>query len=1069
MLAKLVSALAGRYEIERELGRGGMATVYLAHDVRHDRHVAIKVLDPELASSVGPDRFLREIATAARLTHPNILPLHDSGDAAGLLYYVMPYVRGESLRRRLDRERQLPIDDAIGIARQVASALDYAHLQGVVHRDIKPENILMGEGGQAIVADFGLARVVYDAPAAMPLTATGMSVGTPAYMSPEQASGERAIDARTDVYSLGCVVFEMIAGLPPFRGATAQAIVAHHLATPAPSLCIDRGSCPEAVDVAVRRALAKTPADRFRSAGEFVRAMDVDAISAGVGPYVSGRQGRVSALRPDAQRQLRVRTLVGGGILAAAAIGAAGYAALGGTSSPDLDPLEVLIMPFSIEPEDSVTRSAASSFQRHLRDALSEWDGLKLTLPSAAGRALSTADDARSVTGALDIAREIGAGRLVRGTVERMGDSIVASARAYDVGSETELRAAELTYAASAAPSGDGLRRLANAMLRIRDELPLRVGVDSQRPNLAAWLAYDAGREALQEWRLEAAEARFRTAVTADANHAAAQLWLAQTLTWRDDRHSRGDRLQAAQRATELSTRLATRDAGMAEGLFALAQSRYPQACEAFRRILATSDREFAAWYGLGDCQTRDSVIVEDQRSKSGFAFRGSFHSGLKAYRRALETLPAMRPDFAYLRPASLLQTEINQQREGYRVAADTIRYRAYPTLLGDTLAYIPYPIAMLASAMPEPEPRAQARALQRNMEMQRDLLVAWVRAAPTNANAHEQLAGTLETMGDISPATRGQISALTATAKARALTADTLRKLALASAEVRLLLKNEDFDGAARLADSLLRVHPEATPDQADILVGLAALTGRLARATELTRLLSATTHAPIWENGRRIPIAPQVAQRLAPARASALLGICTDSLKNIREWVGRSLESHYPDPAERTRVLNALIWRPLSQAAPCLEPSVLAGVVSNDRLLRLQQTFDSAGAGAFREGFDSLVTARRGLRPGDVAIDYTFHEASLLASAGDTTYAARYLDRTLLALPTLGTYLLTQPSQAAGLVRAMALRAELAHAQGETNLARRWSGAVLALWKDADPELQARVNEMRVLAGGA
>src|SRR5690348_13370721 len=269
---ELMRALAGRYEIERELGRGGMAVVYLARDVRHRRHVAIKVLRPDLASALGGERFVREIDVAGRLTHPHILPLIDSGDAEGILYYVMPYVDGENLRQKLERERQLPIPEALSIARQIASAIDYAHSQGVVHRDIKPANILL-VAGEVLVADFGLARAL-DTAASTPLTESGMAVGTPAYMSPEQATGDRAVDGRTDVYSLACTLYEMVAGVPPFRGATFQALITHHISTPPPSLCRDRQSCPEQVDAAVQRGLAKAPADRFRTAGDLVRAAE---------------------------------------------------------------------------------------------------------------------------------------------------------------------------------------------------------------------------------------------------------------------------------------------------------------------------------------------------------------------------------------------------------------------------------------------------------------------------------------------------------------------------------------------------------------------------------------------------------------------------------------------------------------------------------------------------------------------------------------------------------------------------------------------------------------------------
>jgi serine/threonine-protein kinase len=269
-LKRLTLALADRYVIERELGAGGMATVYLAEDVKHQRRVAIKVLRPELAAALGHERFLREITTTANLHHPHILPLYDSGEAGGLLFYVMPYVEGESLRDRLAREKQLPLDDALRIAREVADALSYAHSRGVIHRDIKPENILL-ESGHAVVADFGIARAV-SAAGGEKLTQTGIAVGTPAYMSPEQAEG-RELDGRSDQYSLGCVLYEMLAGEPPYTGSTAYAILAKRLTDPVPRVSLVRPAVPGSLESAIRKALASTPADRFATMSEFVDAL----------------------------------------------------------------------------------------------------------------------------------------------------------------------------------------------------------------------------------------------------------------------------------------------------------------------------------------------------------------------------------------------------------------------------------------------------------------------------------------------------------------------------------------------------------------------------------------------------------------------------------------------------------------------------------------------------------------------------------------------------------------------------------------------------------------------------
>ena len=266
-LERLATALAGRYTVERELGHGGMATVYLADDLRHHRQVAIKVLRPELGVLLGPDRFTREIRIAAALNHPHVLPLHDSGEADGLLFYVMPYVRGGSLREKLSRERQLAIDEAVGLARQVASALDHAHAHGLIHRDIKPENILLHEG-EAMVTDFGIALAAGAAPDER-LTATGLMVGTPEYMSPEQAAGERTLNARSDVYSLGCVLYELLAGEPPHTGTTARSLIARRFTEPAPRVRRHRPAVAPAVEQAIARALALDPEDRFPSAAAF--------------------------------------------------------------------------------------------------------------------------------------------------------------------------------------------------------------------------------------------------------------------------------------------------------------------------------------------------------------------------------------------------------------------------------------------------------------------------------------------------------------------------------------------------------------------------------------------------------------------------------------------------------------------------------------------------------------------------------------------------------------------------------------------------------------------------------
>jgi serine/threonine-protein kinase len=328
---QLKIALADRYLIERELGAGGMATVYLAHDAKHNRKVALKVLRPELAALIGAERFLKEIEVTANLQHPHILPLHDSGEAGTFLYYVMPFVEGETLRDKMNREKQLGIEDAIEITRSVAGALDYAHRHDVIHRDIKPENILLHDG-QAMVADFGIALAVSQAGGTR-LTETGLSVGTPHYMSPEQAMGDRELDARSDIYSLGAMLYEMLAGDPPYTGSTAQAIVAKVITEKAPPVTTYRDTVPPHTAAAIQKALAKLPADRFSSASSFAEAL----VTPGVMASLAATAADTAAARPGGKDW----RLMGTGLVAVLAIAAALWGWLEPTPPADVARFQV--------------------------------------------------------------------------------------------------------------------------------------------------------------------------------------------------------------------------------------------------------------------------------------------------------------------------------------------------------------------------------------------------------------------------------------------------------------------------------------------------------------------------------------------------------------------------------------------------------------------------------------------------------------------------------------------------------------------------------------------------------
>jgi serine/threonine-protein kinase len=461
--AELNTALADHYIVDRELGRGGMALVYLARDVRHERFVALKTLRPEIAMALGRDRFLREIKLAARLQHPNILPVYDSGDAAGTLFYVMPFVEGESLRDRLEREPQLPLDDALLIAREVAEALTYAHSHDVVHRDIKPENIMLS-GGHAIVTDFGIARAV-SAAGGDKLTETGLAIGTPAYMPPEQAAGTGKVDRRSDIYSLACVLYETLAGQPPFTGPTAQAIMARHSLDSVPRLKIVRDAIPDDLEAVIEHALEKVPADRYQTAEQFARELNTAS---------TGAVSRVTAARVRPRKlpwRRAVPLIVGTTVLAAIAWIVIGRGGGAGSVAGGLDRNRVAVLYFRDESRDSSLGYLADGLTEALIDQLGAIRALDVVSRDGVAPFRGREAPRDSVAGVLDAAN------LVEGEVENLGSRVRVTVRLVDGGSGADLRRQSFEL-----PSGaqlairDSVAKQAALFLRERigDEIRLR-------------------------------------------------------------------------------------------------------------------------------------------------------------------------------------------------------------------------------------------------------------------------------------------------------------------------------------------------------------------------------------------------------------------------------------------------------------------------------------------------------------------------------------------------------------------------------------------------------------------
>ena len=1043
---RFATDLRAQYEIERELGRGGAATVFLAHDLKHDRQVAIKALHQELSLALGTERFLAEIRLLARLHHPYILPLYDSGEAAGVLYYVMPYVQGESLRERMDRERHLPVADALRIARQVAEALGYAHAQNVVHRDITPENILL-TSAHALVADFGVARAISRA-ADQRTTAAGVAVGTPAYMSPEQAAGDAQIDGRADIYSLGCVLYEMLAGGPPFTGPTPQAAIAARFSGPVPRVSAARPSVSARLEAAVTHALALLPADRFATAEEFASALP-------------------SADEPE--RPTRRRWWAFGGAAGVALLGAAlgAWSAREGRSEARLDPALYAVVPFGHVGGGAARLMDGNQCEQLLYDAFSRWTDIRLVngmQVSDAGQRAGAGGPA-SLGEALRVARAVGAGTLAWGEVREFQGRLFVRGALYDARDGGRLREHQVEVAPDLADAGARFAELADSLIAGGEPRATAAGAMGTR-SVRAWRAYARGHAALRAWDLAAAADAFRDAVAADPDYAQAHLWLAQTASWRPG--GRGEEWRAAAaHAAALRERLAPRDAALAAALAALTEERYPEACDAFRALVRRDSTDFAAWYGLGDCQASDELVLRDETSPSGWRFRASYAAAIDAYERALRVLPSVH--LAFRGPAldglmALLYTEGTSLRRGYALTPDTVWLAAYPSLLNDTLAFVPYPLARVVAADPATVPSTVADAVGRNRQALLRVARSWADAFPDGPDALEALAEAQESLGELGGADGRAPGALATVRRARA-GAAAAQRVRLAGRETRLLVKRGEWAAARALADSTLGAASAPPPTDAELLAGLAALTGRARAAAELA-VRSASEFRPVTSTLQPLAVPAPV---LAPARALgayAALGVFPESVLALRRAVEDGVRG-YVEPRLQAETRAALLRRPMTLAFPALGARASDAVpAGGDYLMELQQALAAGRTGAVRARLRALADARGALRAGDLSFDVLHQEAWIALAAGDTASAVARLDASLNALPSFGAGLLRDDvAQPAGLVRAMALRAEVAARTGDAATAHRWAAAVLALWDGGDDAVHPVTSRMRAL----
>jgi TolB-like protein/tetratricopeptide (TPR) repeat protein len=667
-LERLQKALADRYAVERELGRGGMASVYLAQERHPQRHVAIKVLDPAVAATLGRERFLREVDLASKLAHPHILPIYAAAEADGLLYYVMPYVEGESLRDRLTREKQLPLDDALRISREVADALSYAHSRGVVHRDIKPENILL-ESGHAVVADFGIARAI-DQAGGPSLTQTGVALGTPAYMSPEQAAGSKDLDGRSDLYSLGCVLYEMLAGEPPFTGPTADSVVYQHLAVEPPSVTRLRPAVPASVAAALQRALAKTPADRFNPVAQFAEALGSRASLTGQSE-AAATPSAVPAAAPGALRRTWRRSW-----RAAAWSGLAVVVLLAGAlvlrhrpspgrAAPRHPRTAIAVLPF----ENLSARGPYSYFAGGLHDELLT-QLAKVAALTVIGRT-SVGAYAGTTKRLSEIGDELGVGSIVEGSVQIAGNRLRVIVQLIDPVTEAHIWAEtyDRTLDDAFAVQSDIARRIvAGVGARLTNA---EAGAIATAPTRQA-LAYQLYLQGLEYFRratyrfasLEAAQQLWEQALAYDSTFALAHAGLSEVhgliSFYRYDVSPRRLSRQRAEAETALRLAPDLAAAHAAMGLvYYWGRGEYRRALGEFNLALRSAPSDADVWGWIGYVQRRlgnwDSVLVAfanasrlDPRDPNLFfdlggqtyQFLRRYDDAVRTYRQALELAP---------------------------------------------------------------------------------------------------------------------------------------------------------------------------------------------------------------------------------------------------------------------------------------------------------------------------------------------------------------------------------------------------------------------------------------------
>jgi serine/threonine-protein kinase len=967
--------LLERYDVIEEIGRGGHAVVYRAHDRALARDVAVKVLRDDVMAPAIKARFTQEIQVMATLQHPHILHVHDSGTFEGQPFVVMALAPAQTLAHRLEREPQLPIQDAVQIAREVGSALAHAHARGVLHRDVKPENILLSEGG-AILADFGIARVTGEL-AISRITSTGEAVGTLQYMSPEQLCAE-PVDARSDQYALACVLYEMIAGMHPHPAATFEALRALRLMGRQTPLSVMRPSISPVLEEVVSRAMAVTAADRFRSMDEFLIALDLtrtgDSTIVGVtgsGTAIrSDSRGHAAVAAPAPPTRTRWWATVGVGLAAVAGLSLWNTGRAGSTSA-DLGP-SVSVMVDG----DSLARAFGERVQREL----TAWTGVTVVPRDGRWRVQASATVL---------------GDSVQLRLEGSGDPLVPPDSGH--AAPARVQVAQMIPRAALASAEGPIAAMVREVLagRSATEVPGLNGLPAR--SLLALRAYVQGHALLRAGQLDSAAARFRAARDAEPRFAQARFWAAQSAAWSAPKAV--DRWKSdAEEAVRLGT-LRGVDSLLAVGLQHMAAMQFPEACAAYRAATETDPQDFVAWFGRGTCQHLDRAVVD--RKVGGLSFRSSAWSALLDFSAAIQWAPTdalLARLFSMMRAASY--STGSDLRRGSNLAS---AFAAYPERRGDSLAFAPIDTAKLRTGGASVIPLTWEAGLRLGRDQVVRLTEQWLRRFPSSTSARIAYIEALERAGRLSGSDSTSIES--ALASAAALQAGANEAAQIAIIRTRLALRRGDLEQVKKSGRAALSLSPTI----GDTLIrrrlaAIAALLGDSAGLRSLEIHEDEAGHLPA-----------SIAGPYDAFERALLLGDCLNARQRLR-----NTEAALAGAIPRSELRSARIqWlRPAVRwGLPCLGPQIAAEYPIQVRLDSAVLLVATGNRPLARQLLAGLRLERSSASTGTITWDYLFPESWLAVAAGDTTAGVSQLVIGLDNLSSMSTYTLIEPAQAASL----------------------------------------------------